>query len=724
MTASYPIMAELQNMLHRIAVPQLWLGVFLCLSGWPQIGQTHYESSLEVVIPTKIAGTNRGTKTPEWLSYILHFGGQRHIVHMKVKKILISRSFSVITYTNEGALLEEWPYVQSDCYYQGYIEGTETSMVSINACFGGFQGTLQVNDTQYEIKPKSPSNSFEHLVYKMDEEAEKSHSMRCALTDEEIDKHLKLQDNENFMGRQSAYEGWFTHKAFLEIALIVDNQRYNYRKSNITHVLHDVFIIVNIISSIFSSLDVDVHLLAVEIWTIKNLALGANTAVLLDNFCDWKVADFGRRIKSDVTHLLIHQYFGMYLGKAYVGGVCGTWSCGVIRCLGEDMFFVAQTTAHEMCHNLGMPHDGSDCTCGGKECIMAPHHNLSLKFSNCSYATLVTTYRSKSCLRLPANEEQLFRFQLCGDGAVDDGEECDCGTIQLCEENPCCHTNCTLTSGAECAHGLCCKDCLLLPSTTLCRGQETDCDLPEFCNGTSPECPEDVFMLDGSSCMGTGYCFDNRCNDRDEQCQNIFGENARNANKTCYEHINIRGDRSGNCGIESHRYKPCLRADILCGRVLCDNVPEIPIFEDHRNVHWSRFNDINCWGTDYHWGMSIPDLGEIRDGTECGEELMCFQRKCIPKPLWANECSPAYCNLNGICNNKNHCHCNYGWNPPFCDVPGGFGGSIDSGPPPGTKTPPSKKAGRNYYLIPIFILSFFIVLITLSIVYLKKENII
>ncbi|XP_069872062.1 disintegrin and metalloproteinase domain-containing protein 25-like [Dipodomys merriami] len=717
------MMAELKNMLHMwITVLQLWFGLSLCLSEWPQTGQAQYESPPEVVIPLKVAGTGRGTKTRGWLSYSLYFGGQRHIVHMKAKKLLISRRFSVFTYTDKGDLLEDWPYIQNDCYYQGYVEGNEMSMVAINTCFGGFQGTIQVNDIQYEIKPKIPSNSFEHVVYKTDIEEENSHPLRCALTEEEIENQLKFQENDNFMMRQSGYEGWWTHRAFLELILIVDNQRYNYRQSNLSHVLQDVFFILNELDKIFSAIDLEIHLIAVEVWTTQNFVAGNNTGYLLDKFCDWKEGRLDRRIRSDAAHLLIHQYFGMFLGKAYVGGICMSYSCGVERLLGENLVSASNTIAHEMSHGLGMAHDGRYCTCGQKNCLMAAAQNPSVKFSNCSYASLVQTYRQRHCLRLPADSSRLYKFQLCGNGVIDDGEECDCGSKKLCETDPCCLANCTLTAGSECASGLCCKDCHFLSSGTLCREQENHCDLPEWCNGTSPDCPDDVYMTDGSPCLDTGYCYENRCNDRDEQCQKIFGEEARNANETCYRHVNTKGDRSGNCGIYSNRYVSCGISDILCGRVQCDNVSKIPLLEEHYSIHWDRINDFDCWGTDFHWGMSAPDLGEIKDGTECGEGHMCLNRKCVPKPTWESECSPGYCNLQGICNNKHHCHCNYGWSPPFCEVQG-FGGSVDSGPPP-VKVEEPRTEKRNFYLIPIFLFTFFIVLIALSIVYLKRENII
>jgi hypothetical protein len=175
----------------RVTFLQLGLDVLL-FSGWSHSVPAQYHSPPEVVIPLRLTDTSRGMKTPDWLSYSLHFGGQRHFVHMKAKKLLISRHLSVFTYTDQGALLEDQPYVQNDCYYHGYVEGDPESLVALSTCFGGFQGTLQINDMLYEIKPKSLSDTFEHLVYKMVTDETEIHPRRCALTEEERARQLKL----------------------------------------------------------------------------------------------------------------------------------------------------------------------------------------------------------------------------------------------------------------------------------------------------------------------------------------------------------------------------------------------------------------------------------------------------------------------------------------------------------------------------------------------------
>lgn len=108
---------------------------------------------------------------------------------------------------------------------------------------------------------------------------------------------------------------------------------------------------------------------------------------------------------------------------------------------------------------------------------------------------------------------------------------------------------------------------------------------------------------------------------------------------------------------------------------------EIPILRDHSMMHWAHFNGINSWSADYHFGMTIPDIGEMKDGTECGSKHVCTHRKCVSLPFEESTCLPETCNMRGICNNKHHCHCNYKWAPPYCLLKG-TGGSVDSGPSP------------------------------------------
>ncbi|EGV99927.1 Disintegrin and metalloproteinase domain-containing protein 25 [Cricetulus griseus] len=547
-----------------------------------------------------------------WLTYSLHFGGQRHVIYMKANKFFMSRHLSVFTYTDQGSLHKEQPFVQKDCYYHGYMDGDPESMVVLTTCFGGIQGTLQVNGTVYEIKPKNLSSTFEHLVHKIDNEETKLLPMRCALTEEEIALQMKLQETDNHTLMQSSYEGWWAHKRFLNLVLVVDHERIRYLNSNLSHVLREILIIVHAIHEIFLTLDVEVVLFGVEMWNAGNQVKVTTIDHLLRDFCYWKWISLNNRIQNDIAHLFVKHDFGSKNGLADVGSVCvQSKNCGVDRLEGSELHHFGQLTAHGIGHNLGLKHDE--------------------------------------------------------------------------------HTYCKI-----------------MPLGTMCREPANECDLPEWCDGHSHECPNDVYLLDGSSCKDGGYCYEKRCNSRDEQCQQIFGKEARSAAQSCYREINTQGDRFGNCGIFRSTYLRCKDSDILCGRVQCENVKVIPTLEGHSTVHWIHLNGVTCWGTDYHFGMTIPDIGHVKDGTDCGPEHVCIDRKCVNKSVWVSDCSPKTCNSNGVCNNLHHCHCNLGWDPPECFT-NGSGGSIDSGPPsPAPKQrQPTRKDSPNYYMNSLILLAIF-----------------
>lgn len=48
----------------------------------------------------------------------------------------------------------------------------------------------------------------------------------------------------------------------------------------------------------------------------------------------------------------------------------------------------------------------------------------------------------------------------CGNKIIEDDEECDCGSSEECEHDPCCDSiTCKLKTEAKCATGTCCDKC-------------------------------------------------------------------------------------------------------------------------------------------------------------------------------------------------------------------------------------------------------------------------
>ncbi|XP_004458727.2 disintegrin and metalloproteinase domain-containing protein 20-like [Dasypus novemcinctus] len=696
-------MAGDETLLHiRSILLLLWLKGFLFFSGWSLDEPSKHHSSPEVVIPLRLSGTGKHMKASGWLCYSLHFGGQRHIVHMKVKKSFLARNLPVFTYTEQGALHEEQPFIQNDCYYHGYVEGDPESLVVLSTCFRGFQGMLKINDTTYEIKPKMFSATFEHLVYKMGSEETQFPPMRCGLTEEVIERQLKLQRIGNYTLRQSSYEGWWTHVWTIEMAIIVDHNRYVTLDSNETKVQQEVLNVLNLVDSLYQPLEVDIFLAGMEVWTNGNVLTHDNMEYLLVELCRWKrTSGYSDRIRHDVVHLILDKSFGIFLGLAFVGEICTpAFNCATLSFRGYNLVSFANSMAHELGHNLGMTHDEEYCKCADPECIMYPTKTASTKFSNCSYSAFWNVINIKTCMRNRVYPLMNAVSPKCGNNVVEIGEACDCGTVKSCEGDPCCRPDCSLAPRAVCAFGGCCQNCRFMSSGTVCRAAVNECDLPEWCDGSTYQCREDVYLQNGTPCPGNGYCYEKTCVSRDEQCRKIFGNEARSADEICYVEINTRGDRFGHCGMnenDNYRYIRCEISDSHCGRIQCENVSEIPLLSEHSTVHTINFGSVTCWGTDYHFGMTIPDIGVVNDGSKCGREKICVHRKCV---VLEQYCSSNNCHDMGVCNNKKHCHCVAGRAPPNCYL-NGSGGSIDSGPPPGTNTNKGKVVEKEKSFLPL-----------------------
>ncbi|XP_062983816.1 disintegrin and metalloproteinase domain-containing protein 30-like [Elgaria multicarinata webbii] len=359
----------------------------------------------------------------------------------------------------------------------------------------------------------------------------------------------------------------------------------------------------------------------------------------------------------------------------------------------EDTLSDGLNIAHQLGHSLGFGHDDApeyaghncDCNCAQNgKCLMAA--SLSdvkcHRLSNCSrviYHDLIRQPGKECLLNLPTGR---FKPKICGNGVIDENEECDCGLDEECRRHSCCQKNCTIKQDIDCIYGLCCEKCKFLEEGTLCRAPVTECDLPEYCNGTSASCPADVHKQDGMPCGTADTCYTGKCLSLQKQCTDIFGHGTRPAPLICFKQVNMQGDRSGNCGKERFlRFKKCNEEDVPCGRVQCTHVSKLPKMPTGQGVVQTTVEDTLCWGTEFHLGEDVYDVGAVRDGTTCGINRICINRSCVHRAVLKYDCDFSKCNNRGLCNSKRNCHCQYGWAPPFCKITG-FGGSVDSGPPP------------------------------------------
>ncbi|KAF0033038.1 hypothetical protein F2P81_015328 [Scophthalmus maximus] len=453
-------------------------------------------------------------------------------------------------------------------------------------------------------------------------------------------------------------------------------------------------------------LNTRIVLVAMETWTSKNMMpVVEDPLMTLQNFMKYRKDNI--KEQSDAVQLFSGRTFhSSRSGAAYTGGVCSPTRGGGINEYG-NVGAMAVTLCQSLGQNIGMRWNNArsaagDCRCPDPwlGCIMEDTgYYLPRKFSRCSVDeyTQFLLQGGGSCLFNKPNK--LLDPPECGNGFVEPGEECDCGSQVECARNggACCK-KCTLTHDAMCSNGLCCSGCKYEQRGAVCRDAVNDCDIPEMCTGDSSQCPHNVHKLDGYMCDSSqGRCYGGRCRTRDGQCKGLWGYNS--ADRFCYEKLNAEGTEKGNCGPgpEGQRWLQCNKPDVLCGFLFCANVTTKPKFGDLQGEvtsftlhHQNKYLD--CRG-----GHALledgSDLGYVEDGTPCGPNMMCLVRRCLPVAAFnLSTCAGSnfgrICSDHGTCSNEVKCICDRDYTGKDCSV-------FDPIPEPTLPTGPEKKGPHS-----------------------------
>uniref|UniRef100_A0A8C1KU77 Disintegrin and metalloproteinase domain-containing protein 9 n=1 Tax=Cyprinus carpio TaxID=7962 RepID=A0A8C1KU77_CYPCA len=538
-----------------------------------------------------------------------------------------------------------------NCHYQGHVEGYEDSLVALSTC-EGLRGIILIGNNSYGLEPILHSKANEHLLFLLKDS--QSEPFVCGLANE-------TSSSEDH-----------SHSADMSMFLRVGK----YVLKNETYLRPNMW---------------SWPLIGVTIFDKENpFSVEGNPGEVLGRFVQWRKTNLLPQLRHDVGQLIVGRsgaYTGGVLGMAFVGTVCSMNSGGGINVFSNNNLQSFSTViAHELGHNLGMSHDITGCSCDGS-CIMAPTAGGATKFSGCSERDFERLIQrgGGTCLRNPPSQDNIITVPRCGNGILENGEECDCGTPEECKNKCCDAATCTLTKGSACATGSCCENCQINVAGTPCRPSINQCDLPEFCGGTSPFCPSDFYMMDGLPCANNAaFCFEGRCQTFDYQCKQLFGSGTSHcsADDKCFSHVNTLGNTFGNCGYSGSNPKPCEVQNAMCGKVQCVFDSNHPPPGATVSVVKIDGDKITCMNADFSMGPDVPDPAYVKTGSVCAPGKACLDFTCLNSSVLdqSQKCdAQRNCNSNGVCNDKFHCHCNNGWAPPNCDKTG-RGGSIDSGP--------------------------------------------
>lgn len=267
------------------------------------------------------------------------------------------------------------------------------------------------------------------------------------------------------------------------------------------------------------------------------------------------------------------------VGLSWMGMVCGAQSSQNSDAYVAGANVVAKTAvgwrvyAHELGHTFGAVHDCTSDTCSqnlqsssqccvlsktvcnaGGQYIMNPASGANQdQFSQCTIGNVCSAIGrntvNSTCLTSNTGVK-LVTTNECGNGIVEEGEECDCGSEAECASNKCCDPKtCKFKSGAQCddSNELCCSDCKFSSTETKCRSSTGPCDFDTFCPGNSSICPNLRTKADGEKCelsnstITSGLtCISGHCTSRDLQCITLLANttlsvsgNIVNATRAC-----------------------------------------------------------------------------------------------------------------------------------------------------------------------------------------------
>uniref|UniRef100_A0A673Z8B8 ADAM metallopeptidase domain 11 n=1 Tax=Salmo trutta TaxID=8032 RepID=A0A673Z8B8_SALTR len=588
------------------------------------------------------------------------------------------------------------------CYYQGRLRGLPESWAALSTCLG-LCGMFSDGRFSYGIEPLFDGTNQVILRVVLCPDCTDDSGIegdRARANDDEQMKDPRasevLRRSKRQLPRRPTVQ---SETKYIELMVVNDYEMFVQLRRSTTQARNFAKAVVNMADAIYrEQLNTRIVLVAMETWTSANMVpVVTDLLTTLQNFMKYRKDSI--KEQSDAVHLFSS-------GTSVKRNAIDTgWMCVFVFQYG-NVGPMAITLCQSLGQNIGMRWNNirssaGDCRCPDSwlGCIMEDTgYYLPRKFSRCSVDEYIQflLQGGGSCLFNKPNK--LLDPPECGNGFVETGEECDCGSqLECARSGGACCKKCTLTHDAMCSSGLCCSGCRYELRGAVCRQAVNDCDIPESCTGDSSQVLFSTrshwygYMCDSSQ----GRCYSGQCRTLDGQCKGLWGYNS--ADRLCYEKLNAEGTEKGNCGQspEGQGWLQCNKPDVLCGFLFCANMTLKPKFGDlegevtsltiyHQNKYLDcsyRLNRIDSFINDG------SDLGYVEDGTPCGPNMMCLERRCLPVAAFnLSTCSGSTlgrtCSDHGTCSNEVKCICDRDYTGKDCSV---FDPIPDPTPPASTE---------------------------------------
>jgi hypothetical protein len=642
------------------------------------------EGQFEVVHPFQVRDKNEriGIDTRNYfLNATVHY---QHITIVIRSSTLVNGRLKLILNLNDYLFFNNTKFNKLDangesliesrienCFYQGTVNGDATSFVAISTC-NGLRGIIAFeNGTAYGLWPLDGGDRgrrHPHVLFKTNWKDEYG----CGAITQNLGSQFSMLRKKRDVTRQTKY---------IELAIIGDKKfisEYSFKDEEAVQYILETINIADLIIS--RDLNIRLSVVYLEIWMdAQRVDIHNDIERTLSGVHDY-VTGHIYHISKDATLMFTSSSFASQDAvSSMFSSICTSRAVGLVKAVDSNTVHeTSQFVSHAVGHILGIDHDSADCLCPHQQkCIMSRSQSTASssflwQFSKCSVARMHSVLQSGHVQCLLNRPFQESRLHQCGNGVVDGDEECDCGPRNECFD-PCCDPlTCTLRAHAQCAsHQACCHRCELRKPGTLCRESRSTCDVPEYCDGESGDCPADGYLVDGILCGIKGQCWKGNCSDSEQQCKSLWGPDAHAAEEPCYD-FNEKGLEYGNCGRNRNGdFNKCESENKKCGTLHCRNGVNLPV-----DSSLTSFNFQFAYGGKHVQCKAITNtvVGLVADGTHCGSGSICIQGVCLPlvqvsPPVHCPSNNLALqCSGHGDCTTTQKCICYDGWTGIACDT--------------------------------------------------------
>nr|XP_047135037.1 uncharacterized protein LOC100199215 isoform X2 [Hydra vulgaris] len=485
------------------------------------------ECSAEIVFPKRrhdsrlqndLSTSRKNGVHEEHVTYEVKSKKALHVLDLK-KAREIHQGFIWLRSVENGkeVAIKHYP---EHCYYEGKIRGVKDSNVFISTCSGGLVGTIDDGKSRYDILPQVNGNG--HNFHNVDDLVKKT--LKQLKKKDEIstkqEKNIKKRTSRSIsfsvgpielVDVEPQYLPYITRNKTLYVEMFVscDHRMLPTYNNNRSLLIERVLNAYAQVDKAYQAINVRIVVVAIDIQENQPAFTRFPTGgAELGSFREYvnnviKTTSSFKDVDFDDAMFLSHGGWSDSVGMAWVNSMCS----GNARSVNAwDYTSISGPTVilgHEFGHNMGFNHDEGTCNClTSRGCFMGGAKSSRPGFSNCSME--VFKRNEYSCLTDYPSDPMT---NACGNGVREGNEECDCGTLEMCQKNgdDCCEpNNCVLKATAQCNYVInpeCCQpSCLFRKQGTLCRGATSECDLPEFCEGDKATCPNDKILRNGIPC--------------------------------------------------------------------------------------------------------------------------------------------------------------------------------------------------------------------------------